>query len=79
MTMARYVPQLPAPVSLSMEKPLNPILLSGCNFNYCTISFSGNTTASLGKHAFSIQNRYLFIDCSIENGIVVVYWEKWRN
>jgi len=30
--------------------------------------------ASLGKYVFRIQNPYLFIDCSIENGIVVVYW-----
>ena len=30
--------------------------------------------ASLGKCAFRIQNLYLFIDCSIENGIEVVYW-----
>ena len=29
--------------------------------------------ASLGKCAFRIQNPYLFIDCSIENGIEVVY------
>ena len=30
--------------------------------------------ASLGKYALIIQNPYLFIDCSIENGIAVVYW-----
>ena len=29
---------------------------------------------SLGKYAFKIQNPYLFIDCSIENCIAVVYW-----
>ena len=27
--------------------------------------------ASLGKYALRIQNPYLFIDCSIENGIAV--------
>ena len=32
--------------------------------------------ASLGKCAFRIQNSYLFIDCSIENGIEVVYWRS---
>ena len=31
--------------------------------------------ASLGKCAFRIQNPYLFIDCSIETGIKVVYWK----
>ena len=31
--------------------------------------------ASLGKYAFRIQNPYLFIDCSIEIGIAVVYWK----
>ena len=30
--------------------------------------------AYLGKYAFRKHNPYLFIDCSIENGIVVVYW-----
>ena len=30
--------------------------------------------ASLNKYAFTTQNAYLFIDCSIENGIAVVYW-----
>ena len=32
--------------------------------------------ALLGKYAFKIQNPYLFIDCSIENGIGVVYWRS---
>ena len=33
--------------------------------------------ASLGKYAFRIQNRYLFIDCSVENSIAVpVYWRS---
>ena len=32
--------------------------------------------ALLGKYAFRIQNQYLFIDCSIENSIVVVYWRS---
>ena len=32
--------------------------------------------ASLGKCAFRIQNPYLFIDCSIESGIEVVYWRS---
>ena len=32
--------------------------------------------ASLGKYAFRIQNPYLFIDCSIENAIAVVYWRS---
>ena len=34
---------------------------------------------SLGKYAFKIQNPYIsiyFIDCSIENGIGVVYWRS---
>ena len=34
------VPQLPTPVSTATRKP--PVLLSGCNFNNCTITFSGN-------------------------------------
>ena len=29
--------------------------------------------ASLSKYALRIQNPYLFIDCSIENGIAAVY------
>ena len=35
--------------------------------------------ALLGKYALRIQIPYLFIDCSIENGIAVVYWQggKW--
>ena len=32
--------------------------------------------ASLGKYAFRIQNPYLFIDCSKENNIAVVYWRS---
>ena len=32
--------------------------------------------ALLGKYAFRIQNSYLFIDCSIENGIGMVYWRS---
>ena len=35
--------------------------------------FMLSLVASLGKYALRIQNLYLFIDCSIENGIVVVY------
>ena len=27
-----------------------------------------------GKYVLRTQNLYLFIDCSIENGIVVIYW-----
>ena len=30
--------------------------------------------ASLGKYALRIQNPYLFIDCSKEHDIAVVYW-----
>ena len=32
--------------------------------------------ASFDKCAFRIQNPYLFIDCSIETGIEVVYWRS---
>ena len=32
--------------------------------------------ALLDKYVFRIQNPYLFIDCSIENGIGVVYWRS---
>ena len=32
--------------------------------------------ASLGKYAFRKLNAYLFIDCSIENGLAVVYWRS---
>ena len=32
-----------------------------------------NVVASLGKYALRIQNLYLFINCSIENGIAVVH------
>ena len=28
------------------------------------------------KNAFRIQSPYTFIDCSIENGIVVAYWRS---
>ena len=29
--------------------------------------------AALGKYVFKIQNPYLFIDCSIENGIALIF------
>ena len=38
------------------------------------VIFVFSLVASLGKYAFRIQNPCLFIDCSIENGIAVVYW-----
>jgi len=31
---------------------------------------------SLSKHAFRIQNLYLFINCNIENSIAIVYWKS---
>ena len=40
------------------------------------VIFVLSLVASLGKCAFRIQNPYLFIDCSIENGIEVVYWRS---
>ena len=36
--------------------------------------FVFSLVASLGKYALRIQNPYLVIDYSIENGIAVVYW-----
>ena len=38
------------------------------------IIFVFSLVASLSKYAFRIQDPYLFIDCSIENSIAVVYW-----
>ena len=35
--------------------------------------------ATLGKYVFRIRYPYLFIDCSIENGIAVVYWRSGKN
>ena len=45
---ARCVPHLLPPVSLPVatRKPSHSLLLSGCNFTNCTISFSGNPIAS---------------------------------
>ena len=37
------------------------------------VIFVLSRVASLGKYAFRIQKPYLFIDCSLENGIAVVY------
>ena len=38
------------------------------------VIFVFSCVASFGKYAFRLQNPYLFIDCGIENGTVVVYW-----
>ena len=35
--------------------------------------FMFSLVASLGKYAYRKHNPYLFIDCSLENGIAVVY------
>ena len=32
--------------------------------------------ATLGKYAFRIQNAFLLVDCSIENGINSIYWRS---
>ena len=37
------------------------------------VIFMYSLVALLAKYAFRIQNPYLFIDCSIENGIAVVH------
>ena len=43
-------------------------------FQAMKVIFVFSLVASVGKYAFRKQNPYLFIDCSIENGIAVVYW-----
>ena len=41
------------------------------------VIFMFSRVASLGRYTFRIQNPYLFIDCSLENGIIVVV--LWRG
>ena len=43
-------------------------------FQVMKVIFVFSLVASVGKYAFRKQNAYLFIDCSIENGIASVYW-----
>ena len=43
-------------------------------FQATKVIFVFSLVASVGKYAFRKQNPYLFIDCSIENGIASVYW-----
>ena len=47
--------------------PLSVIILA------TKVIFVFNLVAALGKYAIRMQNPYLFIDCSIQNGIAVVY------
>ena len=43
-------PHVPTPVSQSLARKQGPsVMLSGCNFSNCTISFSGNPVASCEK------------------------------
>ena len=48
-----------------------------CFFNFYLVMkviYMFSRVASYGKYSFRIQNPYVFIDCSLENGIAVVYW-----